>query len=430
MQEYPKPRAVVLHRSGVFYDNGRSHPLSGRTNLDDLAAVLAGAQQAFRGGEGVVMLDTAMPAPAEENLRAEHRKLWTERLTGWKFTELRPWTTFTGNGVIHLGFLPDIMQRPGPLLAGAAGPADIANRLGRYQALVGISWRYTAGVSGCAALRSRHSNPKPGKQPLWQHAGPKGIRGNGPLIWRNHTVELDPGDARFVAMFDINGQYLAALRNISVAWSGLEHSGQIGFDPKRAGYWELSTADLPAELLDGADRPPVVRAARVHNNGVWVTTPTAKYLTERLGSLDVLDSHTCPNSQGIFRPFAERLASARVGDMGPVGTCELAIKRTYAELVGMMGREGGSIYRPDWHHSTVDLGTMNLLRKLDQVHELLGVRPFEVRTDAAYFLIAADRDELVRLTGAIGVGSAPGTFKNARTFTVAEHLESAEVRHA
>lgn len=420
MPEYPTPRAVVLSSSGVFYDDRRNHPLSDRLKLSDLSGVLAGASRAFRGGEGVVIVDTPIPSAAPEVV--------TEN---WSFSELRPWTTFTGKtiaatGTIHLGFLPALTERPGPLLKGFQGPADVAWRLGRYQHLVGTPWTITAGVSGCEALRSLYTDPQPGKQPLWNSPGPGGLRGAGPLIWRSPDMP-DPSSPELVVMFDVNAQYLAALKSVRLAWGALKHTGPVPFDPSWPGYWEISAADVPAELLDGRTRPPVIRAQRVHKGGLWVSTDMAKYLGELVGSFDVLDSWTSSNGQTIARPFAERLASVRAGDLGPMGPVTEAVKRTYAELVGMMGRAGGSIYRPDWHNGVMDLARCNLLRRLDKGHAKLGMRPFEIRTDAAYFLIK-DRGELTRLAMALGVGTGPGTFKNPKVSTVAEHYAASAVR--
>lgn len=420
-KDYPTPRAVVLHSTGVFYDNGTTHKLADRLKLADLSNVLWGGTQAFRGGEGVLLVDSPMP-PQVPELVARN----------WKFSALKPWTTFVGNSmavgnaVIHLGFLPDLFGengRPGELLKGADGPKDAAWRLGRYHQLVGTPWRYTAGVSACAALRLKYTDPRPGKQPLWRSEGPRGVRAGGPIIW--HAAEMpDPADPRIVAMFDVNAMYLAALKNVQWAWGALRQTGPIGFDPARPGYWEIGTDQLPAELIDGRTRPPLVR--HISRGSGAVTTPMGKHLTELVGTIDVLDSWTCDNGQTIARPFAERLISVRNGDLGPMGPTDTAIKRTYAELVGMMGREGGSIDRKDWARSTADLGSANMLRRVEKGAAVTGLRPFEIRTDACYYLL--DPAELPRLTAALGVGSAPGTFKNPKTCTVAEHYDATVVR--
>lgn len=426
MPAYPTPKAVVLTRSGVFYDSGRQHALSDRMKLDDLGAVLAGAQKAFtagiRGGEGVVVVDTPMPTPRNTQMDgAMFARRMAERLADWQFTEIKPWTTFANEAaVVHVGFMPDVAQNPGPLLKGASSPKDIAERLGRYHMLTGVPWRYTAGVSGCVGVRARYTDPRPGRQPLWVSQGPKGITGAGPLIWRGQTPA--EGSDGLVVSYDVNAQYLAAMKIARLAWGELQNTGPCAFDPSWPGYWELSIDDIPIVLLDGKLRPPVVRAERAHKRGLWVSTPVAKYLSDLVGTIDVLDSWTCSNGETIGRTFAERLIAARQGNFGPMGSAELAVKRTYAETVGMMGRPGGSLFRPDWASTIMDTARVNLLRRLDKVAalDMSGLRLVEVRTDAAFFHID-DATVIERLTDVLGVGTGPGTFQKPEVFTVADY---------
>lgn len=407
MAEYPTPLSVVLTTGGVFYDGGRATGLPEGLELTNLAHVLTGCANTFRSGEGVAIVDTPMPTVAPE-------------LDGWTFVGLRPWTTFVrqaDGAVVHLGFWPDLTTTgPGPLLAGNNGPADLAWRLGRYNRLTGSPWRYTAGVSGCAALRAMFTDPRPGSQPLWRHDGVKGIRGAGPLIWRGSELRNADG---IVVSFDINAQYLAAMKSARLAWGPLEHTGAVAFDPSWPGYWEIGAAQL-GPLLN-AERPPLAGRGRLHNGALWLSTPAVKYATERLGTLDVLDSYTSDNGETIVRRYAERLASVRAGDLGPLGPTALAVKRTYAELVGIMARPGGSVYRPDWSAQIIDLARVNLLRRLDRAADRLGLVPFEVRTDAAYYFLQ-DREIVTRLAEVLGVGTGPGTFKNAKVVTAGEFI--------
>jgi hypothetical protein len=403
---YPTPRAVVLTSAGVFYDNGRRHPLSARLDLNDLGAVLTGAAMAFRGGEGVIIIDAPMPTSAP---------------AGWKYSELKPWTTFTGNAsVIHVGWLPELdsTNKLGPLLEGHQGPADLASRLGRYHQLVGVAWRYTAGVSGCAALRARFTDTKQGSQPLWRHKLPAGLRGAGPLVWRGKD-QPEQGAPGSVHVFDINAMYLAGMKNAQLAWGPLvRYSG--GFDHRFPGFWELATASLPAELLDGTKRPPVV-ADRLRKGSVWVTTPVAKYLGE-VTSLDVLDAWISENPQTIARPLAERWIAARQGDFGPLGPVAPALKRTYTETVGMVAREGGSIQRIDWSATWGDLARTNMLRRVDRVGERFGLWPVAVQTDAVYYVQPSPGDPgRVTLAEVLGEGTAPGTFKYEGALTVDQY---------
>lgn len=416
MRSYPTPQAVVLANDGVFYDTGKHVPLSPRLKLSDTAAVLAGAAQIFRAGEGVIVIDAAMPDPTTFGVLISGDRFHD----GWRFTELRPWTTFSRDGVtVHVGWLPDLTAKRllGALLDGHDGPADIANRLGRYAMLIGVPWRYTAGVSACAALRARFTDPRNGSQPLWRHKLPAGIRGAGPLIWRAKEQPA-PGTGAIVHSWDINAMYLAGIKNAQVAWGPLIHARNIGFDQRFPGFWELSTGSLPAELLDGITRPPAVND-RLRKGSVWVSTDVAKYISGRAGSLDVLDAYVSENPQAIGRSLAERWIAARNGDMGPAGPAEFALKRTYAEMVGMCARPGGSIDRADWAAAWMDLSRVNMLRRTDRVGDRFGIWPVAVQTDAVYYVQPADTDPgRVVLAAVLGEGSAPGLFKYQGAMTV------------
>jgi len=412
MPAYRKPHAVVLTGEGVFYSNEQRGDL--RIGLGDalnLAEVMRGAEQLFMGGEGVVMVDATVEQAA--------RTLPELGATEWKFTELRAWTTLTRdytNGqrtVIHLGLSGSVADNPGALLNGAEGPADVAWRLGRYHDLTGHAWRYTAGVSGCFGLRQRWQHPDPGKQPLWRSAGPRGVMGQGPMVW---NAAEQPAEGT-VDSWDVNAMYLGGIKNARVAWSELKPTGARGFDAGVAGWWEIDVATVPGELWDGKVRPPLFWARRVIKGTTWLSTERAKLVEQLTGTIDVVDSWTCDNTEAIGRGYAERLASVRTGMLGPMGPAARGVKRTWAELVGMVAREGGSIHRPDWSAAWMDLSCANMLRRVFRVGDQLGVWPVAIRTDAVHY---ANADVPV-LGTALGMGDGVGLFKKERTLTVDQY---------
>lgn len=414
MAAYRTPTAVVLTTEGVAYDTGRTHPLSPRLDLRNIGAVLDGAEKIFKGGVGVVLIGTDL----------------ADALTGldkhpldprWKHPPLAPWTTFMAEngGFINLGLLNELEAKPGalgPLLNGHGGPSDLAWRLGRYNMLTGVPWTLTAGVSGCVGVRARFTDPQPGRQPLWHHPKTlRGLRGTGPLIWQ-HPEQPPAGAAGAVHVLDINAQYLAGLRNAQLAWGALKERTGLMFDPSWPGYWQVDVAGIPARLYDGLTQPPVFAKHLVHKGAAILTTEVVKYLTVRHGlSPDVHNAWVSENPHPIGRGFAEHLMAARSGGLGPMGPCTLAIKRTYAELVGMMAREGGSIWRPDWAATVMDLARINLLRRIDRLNHQ-EYRLLAVQADAVYVHgETTDRQEISRI---LGVGAGPGTFKYVRTLTV------------
>lgn len=422
MPEYRTPTAVAFTDDGVYYNDGRQHQLSPRTNLSDLSHVLGGAAKAFAQGEGVIVIDRAL-----SDVQPSIEQHLPQQGGAWMYTTVRAWTTFvhapTGT-VVHLGLLRELESgRIGPLLTGHTGPADIAYRLGRYAEVTGTLWRYTAGVTGCQMLRQLHNKPGRGTQPLWSHKGPIGMRGTGPMIWRGGEQPTAEHEA-LVHGFDVNAMYLAALKNAYLAWSRLEpYTGP--FDPTYAGWWEVDVQDLPVELYDGVSRPPVFPKQHVHKGSVWLTTPVVKYLMDLGHNPQILMATVSGNAPTLGRPVAEKLAQARTAvadDRRVLG----AIKRTYAELVGMMAREGGSMYRPDWAATIQDLARVNMLRRLDKA-AAEGFVPFMVKTDAAYFM-STEADARTRLTTLLGVGDGPGMFKHIGTVTARTFAESKAAR--
>jgi hypothetical protein len=413
-QAYRTVRAVVLNQDGVSYDNGWQHPLNPAVKLNDLGMVLAGAARALQLGEGVVIIDTPMST------------LDMSGMDAWRFTLLRPWTTFTrpDGAVLHVGLLPDL-KRHGALLDGSCDGADMAQRLGAYNRLVGVPWRYTAGVSGCAALRAAYANQaKAEDQPLWLYRGPRGMRGAGPLIWE--SPQQPAGDTRGeVHAFDVNAMFLAAMKNASLAWGRLSPYSGL-FDPRYPGWWEIEAADVPAELYDGKTRPPVFPASHIHKGSAVLSTPVVKYLGELGVHPGILTATVSQNPHPVSRRVAETWIKARAeltdrhSDPGDRERLLPSIKATYTETVGMVAREGGSIWRPDWSATWSDLARMNMLRRLDRAAHV-GYRPLRVRTDAAYFLCTADHDLSV-IADRLGIGTAPGTFKLEKSLTVPEYV--------
>lgn len=73
----------------------------------------------------------------------------------------------------------------------------------------------------------------------------------------------------------------------------------------------------------------------------------------------------------------------------------------------------------------VDLARVNFLRRLDKIDaaELPGMSLVEVRTDAAFYHLTDPKVGQLLVHAAV-TGTGPGTFKNPRTFTVAEYRAS------
>lgn len=266
-------------------------------------------------------------------------------------------------------------------------PAALAVKLAAYNHATGTAYRATPGVTGCALVRRLHAEAAERKaasrkgaagQPFWRYdRHPIGLAPMGDLKW---TADSTPTSG-YVAQFDTRAAYLAAASAAMLAWSPLRHTGSRMFDPAAAGYWQVYAADLP-DLHDG--RPFVVDPTRVGSDGtVWLTTPVMDYLCSRGSNPDVLDSHTCDQAGRYLRPWAETIRDGLAAATDP--DVVDALKATYRETVGMFNRPGGSVHRPDWWATIIDMARVNLLRKVDKAYKAAGVYPVRVYVDAVYY---------------------------------------------
>lgn len=407
IREYRKTRAVAIGPDGVFYGDGRrfAPPAVGGASLGALLAIAAPQIS----GEGVLAIrgvrlrDVAQPAGH-----------------GWTYSEPRAWTTYRrelpDRRVVHVALLDELRAdtRRAPLFDPQTDElSTVAERLDRYHELTGSPWFATAGVAGIQAIRSRY--PLVARQPRWVAELPaRELRAAGPLVWAR---EIERDARGWVHTFDINAMYLAALRSVWLPWGALTHTPGLAFDAALPGFWAVDGAEIPAELVDGRERPPI--ASRARSGHTWLTTETAKLLYQLDALPATVDAYTHDNRATIARSYAERLRDARSGMLGPVPPEVLgAIKATYAELVGMLGKTGGRIHRPDWQCLTIDLARANLLRRVHLVARELDVWPVRVRTDAVSY-VWPSRDPL-RLAAVLGVGPGMGLFKFIGTTAVNE----------
>lgn len=408
-------RAMYIGPDGIVYNNGLRYNTVPAGLAYDMPRLLDGFRRELpdKRAEGVIAIRGVKPG----DIPAEMWDAVTDQ--GWTVGTRGSWVScWAGHTRVHVGFLDDMLQAKTPLFDVHQDGGEIALLLGQYHELTGAPFHATAGVSAHGAIRElcrpmpRRADAAKPTAPRWlADDTAKELRGVGPLVWK-----LDPmlrsaagGPDVVEHTFDVNAQYLAAARNAIIAPDQLKRTGGgQEFDRGRAGYWLI---DAPAA---GFVYPPVVRG----KGQVWVTTPVMEYLYQRpeLGAPPrIIDSYTAPG-RTVLRPWAERVRQARAEllgeDSGLGGQLLRAVKSTYTQAIGMLGRPGGRIHRRDWYDTIVDLARINLMRRIDRVHAATGLVPIEVSTDAVTY-----RTELpAELLGLhLGIGSGIGQFKHVST---------------
>lgn len=317
------------------------------------------------------------------------------------------WSTYvhevTGE-TVHMVDLDQLAAADPSAWPNGLDPAALAVKLAAYNHATGTAYRVTPGVAGCAMIRRQAAEAaarrtaagrRTAGQPYWRYDGhPAFLTPMGDLRWTAPTLPT----SGVVHQYDARAAYLAAASAAMLAWSPLVHTGAVPFDPDHAGYWQVNAADVP-DMHGG--RPLLVDPARVGSDGtVWLTTPVMGYLLGRGVNPDVIDSWTCEHTGRYLRPWAEAIRDGLAAADDP--DVSTLLKETYRQTIGMFNRPGGSVYRPDWWATIVDLARVNLLRKVDKAAAATGRYPARIYVDAVYY--AADTGaEAAALAAALDV---------------------------
>lgn len=421
--------ALVAGPTGIHYNNGRHYNTVPAGLLYDVPRLLDTFARELDGSnpEGVIIIAGVKPGDITDDA-------WTQAGTlGWSFGRPGSWVTCWRNARrmtrIHIGFLDAMDQTRTPLFTLDQEHSEIALLLGQYHEITGGPFHATPGVSGHGAIRELCKPPraravKPGGEriqaptPKWMSDATheqKYLRGAGPLIWKCTPGADHAGPQSVRHTFDVNAQYLAAARNARLAVDDLVHTGAgQQFDASIAGYWLINGGYVTSDDRMTNVMPPVVRGT----GQTWVTTPVMEYLHQRhpANAPRVLDSFTAPGKT-VLRPWAEKLRGARAELLEDAehrlgGQLLTAVKATYTQSMGLLGRTGGRIYRRDWYDTIVDMARINLLRRIDKVYTTLGEAPTAVNVDAVTYRTVLDAGTVGL---ALGVGTGIGQFKHVST---------------
>lgn len=410
------------------HDGGNTyHELITTSGYADVPAFLSLASNVFReAGEGTVIIDRPPVSVWNDGDIIRQAVEFTEiaRREGWKVTgdELQSgWLTLTSpkQPAMHIGIVGAMSVDSIAYMGLKDPPQIVAERLARFSALIGAAYRVMPGVAAVGAVRNlfdRITTVKNGdnsiteirrRQPTWNLIS-KGILdprsrldGCGDLVWQRllsddeRQLVRDMPHVEAHAM-DTRAAYLAASAGALLPFTGLEHTGVEPWTLDRIGYFRINARDprwsnLCNLRMRGREAygPPLINPAKIDSRGyVWVTHPIIKALYS-VGHVIpvVVDSYTTLKGGYYLRPWAETIRDALTPfQTARDETLRASVKLSYKEAVGLFGRTGGRIHRPDWMHIIKDEARARLWIKARQIHAEFGQWPVKAKTDCLWYV--------------------------------------------
>lgn len=348
-------------------------PAESLTSMGSLLVRIGGYLHTHQQTEGLVLVDEAAAAriglsePATDD-GTRQRALDTASAAGYRSTAIGPYTSFFANGrpTIHVGRVEVIAGTaqttdPSTWPWGTVWHPDITAGLQHWHRLTGVAWQSGPAVMG---LEVMHRTLKP-----YRVAGVKGQRR--PDL-RDDSTPHDATEAvwslemwsrtrkgKFIHGYDKRRAGLTAAGVAKLSPCKLTRRRGVEFDPKRAGWWEVTVS--PWGLGNQLPHPMGPAAMQRYRKSMWVTTATldlCSYLADEgvLSMPEVIDSLTGP-ARPVLAPFQQTLEatySAPVDDDYPEAIrlqVRDAVKESAARGIGMLNKADGksSIWRPDWY---------------------------------------------------------------------------------
>ena len=333
---------------------------------------------------------------------------------GWEHVGLADhhWRHFRRDG-LHVYVLVLSLYRQG-----ATADSKIMHdvfALASWERFVGTPYHQTAGVSALTSLRASYDGAQ--AQPRWRL-----MDTNRMLPWEPpariaeqdyRTHQWRPTVAS--GQWDMRGAYLAAMAAVQLPFRELQPTGP---DPttRKCGYYRVRA--------DKARFPSWVWPAGIDRKSTaWVCQGTLE-LVDPKGELEILDSYTpaatltTTGHKRLLRPWAEswRDIIAAAGQEQSV-ISQGPLKWAYAEMIGLMGKPGGTVFRPDWRHMIIDQARASLARRILRAGAWGAGTPIRINRDAVFYKLPDDQDAAEKLIHTLhellGVGSKIGnmTFK-------------------
>jgi hypothetical protein len=217
---------------------------------------------------------------------------------------------------------------------------------------------------------------------------------------------------------DANMAYLAAAITADLPAGMLHHyqgappAGEVGYHLVELEPWWCNHLPDPAGYRPSNARPSHRDAPR------WITTPTLRLINELQqdgihGGARVLESWTA-RSRRVTRPWGGLIRDVIYAEYAntdpalsaPAGLIA-TLKAAYRETIGLMGRQGGRVYRPDWQSIIIAQSRATLWRKIHKAWTA-GANPLSVNVDAVTFAGTTPPDAFPVQPGKLGAFKVKG----------------------
>lgn len=276
----------------------------------------------------------------------------------------------------------------------------------------GTHYYATPGVAAVANLRASFTGDA--SQPRWRL-----IDSQSRLPWAPPTPKINAFDYRARAWrpgrrthkWDQRSSYLAAMAAVELPYRELVPTGPSP-ENLRCGYYRIR---VQSEMqLDGRLMPSWVLPNIDRQGTSWVTQSTLALLRWETGDVEIVDSLTPVASmtgqsghKRILRPWAEAwrdMIAENPNSMLAQGPW----KAGYAEMVGLMNKPGGRIFRPDWRHMIIDHVRASIIRRALRVYDKSRDWPLRINVDAMHYAADLYPEDLA---GPLGVGLHMGNMR-------------------
>lgn len=327
---------------------------------------------------------TAMPAPGHEAPSGTVVHVWEPARS----------TVPDDLATAHRGvYLPEDLPPPG---------------IDGQQAAQAAAWwlrttgRHYHGTAGLATLDVLRESVCGGRgAPARRVDRPAEVAPSPDLVWTPRRRPTGPVSQ----VWDMRAAYLAAASAVTLGWGAPLPAGPHPPDDA-VGWFRI----LVPSKRDVAGVPVVDPGTVARDGTAWVTRPTLDFLRDMHGKrCEIIDSYVSRTSGRLLRTWAEWWRDMLSAPGLPADRRGL-LKIGYTAAIGMLGRPGVALHRPDWHDAIKAQARVSMLRRIQRVHFYTHLTPASVKVDAVSYVVG-NTEACDTIDTHIGVGPRIGNMR-------------------